>query len=623
MYVSFFGLAQPPFSIAPDPRYLFMSERHREALAHLLYGVGGGGGFVLLTGEIGAGKTTVCRCFLEQVPAGCQVAYIFNPKLTAVELLQSVCDEFAVSVQAPVAGLASVKTYIDALNRHLLAAHAQGRQCVLIIDEAQNLSPEVLEQLRLLTNLETRERKLLQIILIGQPELRRQLAAPDLEQLAQRVIARYHLGALTAAETAAYVAHRLAVAGRSGAVPFDGAALRRLHALTGGVPRRINLLADRALLGAYAEGRAEVGRRIVDRAAAEVFEAASARPLAGRWRWLAGGGLAGVGLVAAVAWLGGWAGPVGRGVGPVRAGVVVLPASGAAAVADGPTLAASAASAASAVGGAAAASAVVAPALAAAAAALAGASSALARPVTLDAVAALAAFPRDEAAAWRALARLWGLDAAEPGHVKGSTAPANAAPGVAVPAPAAAAMAAPASTAPLADPCVAVRARQLRCFRTAVSTLAGLRQLDRPGLLTLHTADGFVRVARLVGLGPTQALLASNEQTFSLPLDALARHWRGEFATLWRPPAGYAEALQPGARGAAVDTLAAGLAALGQQPAPAPGQVLTGPLAERLAAFQVAQSLRPDGIAGPTTFMQLSRALGHTEPRLATALPER
>ena len=622
MYVSFFGLAQPPFSIAPDPRYLFMSERHREALAHLLYGVGGGGGFVLLTGEIGAGKTTVCRCFLEQVPAGCQVAYIFNPKLTAVELLQSVCDEFAVVVPWSAPGPASVKPYIDALNRHLLAAHAQGRQCVLVIDEAQNLSPEVLEQLRLLTNLETSERKLLQIILIGQPELRRQLAAPDLQQLAQRVIARYHLGALTAPETAAYVAHRLAVAGHSGALPFDAAALRRLHALTGGVPRRINLLADRALLGAYAEGRAEVGRRIVDRAAAEVFEAGAALPSAGRWRWLAAGGLAGAcvvgGMVAGVAWLGGGGGPVGRGAGLLRAGVAGLPASAAASVADAPRLAASAASAttAGAVGvaaGSAAAStvrsAVAAPApgaaaaaaaaAAATAAASASASSAVARPVTLDAGPGLGIFPRDEAAGWRALALLWGLDAAALGP------------------------AAPASGAALADPCVALRARQLRCFRTAASTLAALRALDRPGLLTLHTADGQVRVARLVGLGPTRAVLASGEQTFSLPLDGLARHWRGEFATLWRPPAGYADALQPGARGPAVDALAGGLAALAGQPAPAPGQGLAGPLAERLAGFQVAQSLRPDGIAGPTTFMQLSRALGMAEPRLATPLPER
>lgn len=173
-----------------------MSERHREALAHLLYGVGSGGGFVLLTGEIGAGKTTVCRCFMEQIPENCQLAYIFNPKLSVEELLLSICEEFRIAV-AP--GMARVKGYVDAINAHLLASHAQGKNNVLIIDEAQNLSAAVLEQLRLLTNLETSERKLLQIILIGQPELRAMLARPELEQLAQRVIARYHLGSLTAA----------------------------------------------------------------------------------------------------------------------------------------------------------------------------------------------------------------------------------------------------------------------------------------------------------------------------------------------------------------------------------------------------------------------------------------
>jgi general secretion pathway protein A len=177
MYQQFFGLKREPFSIAPDPRYLFMSERHREALAHLLYGLRGGGGFVLLTGEIGAGKTTVCRCFLEQVPRRCNVAYIFNPKQTVEELLKSVCDEFRIPAERPrAAGTPTAKDHVDALNEFLLKTHAVGQNNVLIIDEAQMLSADVLEQLRLLTNLETNERKLLQIILIGQPELRDMLA---------------------------------------------------------------------------------------------------------------------------------------------------------------------------------------------------------------------------------------------------------------------------------------------------------------------------------------------------------------------------------------------------------------------------------------------------------------
>ena len=303
MYTQYFSLKQSPFSIAPDPRYLFMSERHREALAHLLYGVGSGGGFVLLTGEIGAGKTTVCRCFIEQIPADCRLAYIFNPKLTVEELLLSICDEFRIELPPAGAGPVSVKSYVDAINVYLLASHAGGKNNVLIIDEAQNLSADVLEQLRLLTNLETNERKLLQIILIGQPELRTMLARPELEQLAQRVIARYHLGSLTEAETGSYIAHRLAVAGAGAASPFPRSLVPRIHQLTQGVPRRINLLCDRALLGAYVENSPQVTRTILRRAADEVFAeypGASAKKI--RWPLVAAAIGAGIAVSAAAAW---------------------------------------------------------------------------------------------------------------------------------------------------------------------------------------------------------------------------------------------------------------------------------------------------------------------------------
>src|SRR5450830_432464 len=291
MYSHHFGLTQDPFSIAPDPRYLFMSERHREALAHLLYGVAGpqqgaggtGGGFVLLTGDIGTGKTTICRCFLEQIPPGCHVAYIFNPKLSVTELLQSICAEFHIVVAPSTKTEPTLKDYIDALNGFLLKSHAAGHSSVLIIDEAQNLQSDVLEQLRLLTNLETNERKLLQIVLIGQPDLRAMLARPELEQLAQRVIARFHLDALTATESTQYIQHRLAVAGHTGPLPFDRQSLQRIHRLTRGVPRRINLLCGRALLGAWANGLHRVDRTVVDKAAAEVFGPETPRaPTAGQ-----------------------------------------------------------------------------------------------------------------------------------------------------------------------------------------------------------------------------------------------------------------------------------------------------------------------------------------------------
>ncbi|MCG8614539.1 MAG: AAA family ATPase, partial [Pseudomonadales bacterium] len=271
MYLDYFGLKAAPFSIAPDPRYLFMSERHKEALAHLLYGVTGQGGFVLLTGEVGTGKTTVCRCFLEQIPDKTEIAFIVNPKLTARELLAAVCDEFKVEITSnPQSGWLSVKEYTDALNQYLLREYERGHHTVLIIDEAQNLSIDVLEQLRLLTNLETSEKKLLQIILLGQPELLTLLAKPELRQLSQRVTARYHLSALSKAETAQYLAFRLSVAGMSRA-NFTPSATAKVYKLSQGIPRLINLIADRAMLGAYAADSPVVEAVYIKAAAKEVL----------------------------------------------------------------------------------------------------------------------------------------------------------------------------------------------------------------------------------------------------------------------------------------------------------------------------------------------------------------
>lgn len=267
MYLSYFGLAEAPFSIAPDPRYLYMTRSHQEALAHLLYGVNGDGGFVLLTGEVGAGKTTVCRCLLEQIPETCDVAYIFNPRLTVEELLSSICVELGIDYPA---GNTSVKVFVDGINAFLLEANARGRHTVLIIDEAQNLAADVLEQMRLLTNLETNQRKLLQIILLGQPELAAMLERPAMRQLAQRIVARYHLGPLSRPEVAAYVRHRLEVAGTERPLVPE-ALMARLHRLSEGVPRVINVLCDRALLGAYVQGKDRVDRATLDQAAREVF----------------------------------------------------------------------------------------------------------------------------------------------------------------------------------------------------------------------------------------------------------------------------------------------------------------------------------------------------------------
>ena len=531
MYASYFGLKQEPFSIAPDPRLLFMSERHREALAHLLYGIGGGGGFVLLTGEIGTGKTTVCQLFLEQVPAHCNVAYIFNPKLTVTELLQSVCEEFHIGL-APQQRTPTVKDFLDPLNAFLLREHAAGRNSVLIIDEAQNLSADVLEQLRLLTNLETRERKLLQIVLIGQPELRAMLARPDLEQLAQRVIARYHLQALTEAETAQYVQHRLEAAGLTQPLPFDRRALRRIHQATRGVPRRINLLCDRALLGAFAGGQPRVGRAIVDKAASEVFDQASKPPVR---RWQGAAAALGLGLAAGAGW---WAVASNRPAPlppPVAAAVVPVP----------PPLAP--------------ASQAVAPARAAA-------------PALLS----------DEDQAWRELARAWKL-----ASVQG-------------------------------DPCRALQREQVQCF-TRPMTLALIRQLGRPGFVTLDADSGKPSYALLTALTADSATLRAGdgEQTVTLP--ALAARWRGEFSTLWRAPPRYGGRIGDRESGAAVDWLASTLAAVDGKPVAGGRQSLDAALKSRVLAFQLAQGLPADGRPGPMTFMQLNRAAGVDEPKLQTA----
>ena len=267
MYKEYFGLRETPFSIAPDPRYLYMSEGHREALAHLEYGFLGDGGFVLLTGEVGTGKTTVCRCLLERLPDSVDIAFILNPRVTVEELLATVCDEFRIAYPD---GNMSVKVFVDGINEFLIGSHAKGRRTVLIIEEAQNLRFDVLEQLRLLTNLETNERKLLQIIMVGQPELREMLSKPELIQLAQRITARYHLGPLSGDEVAGYVSHRLSVAGGSGML-VPSSVVRKLFRLTGGVPRLINVLCDRALLGTYVRGKERVDAATLTEAAGEVF----------------------------------------------------------------------------------------------------------------------------------------------------------------------------------------------------------------------------------------------------------------------------------------------------------------------------------------------------------------
>jgi len=285
MYTSFFGLNEKPFSITPDPRYLFLSERHGEALAHLVYGVTESGGFVQLTGEVGTGKTTLVRSLLlNRMPDNADVAVVLNPQITADEFLQTICEELGAEVPDQ---KDSIKALTDVLNGHLLSAHADGRRTILVVDEAQNLAPAVLEQVRLLTNLETSKQKLLQIILIGQPELRELLGRNDLRQLAQRITGRYHLEPLTRDETALYIEHRLRVAGALGEV-IDSRAKKEVFRLSQGVPRLINVICDRALLGAYSQESRVITKRLIKRAALEVAGELERSPTPGRLAAAAG-----------------------------------------------------------------------------------------------------------------------------------------------------------------------------------------------------------------------------------------------------------------------------------------------------------------------------------------------
>ena len=266
MHLQYFGLRENPFSIPPDPHYLYLSRSHQEALAHLQYGLSESGGFVQLTGEVGTGKTLLIRALVERQPQDVDVALVLYPVLTVGEFVAGICDELRIPYPA---GKNSLKVLIDALNAHLLQSHAKGRRTVLIIDEAQNLNREVLEQIRLLTNLETTKTKLLQIILVGQPELASLLAQQDLRQLAQRITARHHLTALTRRETFDYVLHRCRVAGARTPL-FQRTAMESVHTLSGGIPRLINVICDRALLGAYVLEKNVVDAAIVKRSAAEV-----------------------------------------------------------------------------------------------------------------------------------------------------------------------------------------------------------------------------------------------------------------------------------------------------------------------------------------------------------------
>ncbi len=587
MYKEYFRLTEMPFSIAPDPRFLFMSDRHREALAHLLYGVQGEGGIILLTGEVGTGKTTLCRCLLEQLPPTINVAFILNPRMSVEELLQTVCEELHIAVSPTRPG---TKAFVDAINAHLLLANGEGRRALLIIDEAQNLDPSVLEQLRLLTNLETNTRKLLQIILIGQPELQDMLARPEMRQVAQRVIARYHLAQLSQGETAAYVSHRLRISGAAPSI-FPDALMRPLFRATGGVPRLINLVCDRALLGTYVHGRQQVATTALRQAVKEV--SAARQPV--HRNVLIG--------IAAIISTGVAVGLALSTNNPLNESQSTLPSPKLATLATKPSTQIEAAAAtpvpeASSAQQTPSLPANLAPAdgstpsvadtavAAAAAAPTPGpvpTTAPTAAPGTLDWPAS-AAITDSERLAFQALFQAHGLSF-DPKH-KG-------------------------------DSCQQAVTLGMRCF-AARGGLSDLLLLDQPVVLKLTTASGHDYHVALIGLANQVATLIVAGEQRRVPLTALAGSWSGRYVVLWKAPLGFGDSIGPKQGSGAVPWLRRTLAKIDD--IQDDGNALFDEiLARRVRAFQLAEGITPDGLVGPLTAIRLNFRAGKAGPRLMSS----
>ncbi|TGD71894.1 general secretion pathway protein GspA [Mangrovimicrobium sediminis] len=551
MYYQYFGLSEAPFSIAVNPRYLFMSARHRDALAHLLYGVGAGGGFILLTGEVGTGKTTINRCLLEQLPENTDIAIILNPALNAIELLASVCDELGIEYQRDGHTL---KTLTDSLHRFLLDNHARGRKTVLMIDEAQHLDFDVLEQIRLLTNLETHSEKLLQIILIGQPELAQLLARPELRQLNQRITARYNLGPLNLNETRAYIQHRLQVAGMTADRElFPAAVVRGIYRETRGIPRLINVLCDRILLGTYGRNKRRADTQTLRLAVREVLGEERAETPA-RWPWV----LAGLSLLAILAG--------GASLWAWRSGLP--PFAAAPALVAAPPM-------------------VTQPEPAAVEQSIV--EQPAARPprpaAALPAVQAVA--PVAESSAWLlppedGATNLWRLFSARPVPVD------------------------------LCDDPVG----ELACIEGRARTWNEVAVLDRPLLLDAVTPERFAAGVLLLGIDGRTAWVLGQGQDLEertllrVPLAEIAPYWSGDYRFLWHPPAGYERPLALGDSGPAVAAVAALFARLDGRERALAGEQFNAALQQRVKLFQAANNLEADGVVGVRTLLELNRALG-------------
>jgi general secretion pathway protein A len=552
MYTSFFGLNEKPFSITPDPRYLFMSERHTEGLAHLLYGVNESGGFIQLTGEVGTGKTTLVRSLLHQLPDSADVALILNPQLSRTEFLSAICEELGVALPRQ---RDSIKALTNALNGFLLSNHGRGRRTILIVDEAQNLRVDVLEQVRLLTNLETTKQKLLQIILIGQPELRDLLSRTDMRQLAQRITGRYHLEPLTREEANAYVDHRLRVAGAVGEI-FSAQSKRELFRLSSGVPRMINVIADRAMLGAFTRDSRTVTPALVRSAADEVY-GGEGRATWRRFAWL--------GLVVAAAAIAGIWFVSQRPESPApNVASATPPAPVLADPAPPPAAAESTAQG-----------------LAAAAAAVPPADEPL---IALGALLTAKAERTSTDQAFEALLALWNVD-----FQRGAQ-----------------------------QACKQAETQRLYCLFQRGS-LSQVRNLDRPVILTLRGDDGMEHQVVLSGLTDDFALLSIAGERFRVPVAELGDYWFGEYLLLWRPQIGVVKSFFPGMRDPDIRWIRESLNAIRGTPVvPVGSDLFDERLEESVREYQRDRRLTVDGLVGQQTQIAMNTDLGAQDrPRLA------
>ena len=569
MYDDYYRFKQKPFSIAPDPGFLYLSERHREALAHLMYGLRNDGGFVLITGEVGTGKTTLIRSLIDDVPADLDIAFVLNPRLTVNELLETLCEELGVPAQNDVT--ATNKHLIDRINRHLLRTHALGRSTVIIIDEAQNLSPAVLEQIRLLTNLETNERKLVRIILLGQPELAEMLDRREMRQLVQRVTARYHLGALGRDDTRAYIAHRLTLAGGNPHL-FTRGAVRETFRLSRGIPRLINVVADRALLGAYVEGKPRITARIVRKAAREAF---------GKQGWLRPRLWIGVAALLALFMGAAWAlwdrAPIFRAI-PVVAPNERIPARVHSTEDSPPPVSFATESAES--------RAIpepVAPPTTNAAPqpgelATAGAVDRLARPSGLT--------PFDlQRDAYAAIFERWKA-AFDPSDV-----PCNQAPQVG-----------------------------LQCLKLS-GTWRDIERLDHPVVVELWDDRVEPYYAAILGHRDNVVTMKLGDESVTTTADELGKHWFGSYIVLWQMPPDYRGNLKIGDAGPAVAWLRQHLASVLQIDLRTPDPTrFDDALQAALIRFQRDNGMVPDGVAGPLTWIAMSASLADEMPSLSRNL---